>query len=99
MIVEFWFWFGDEVVNKIGIVVICEFRLENEEGVVVGFGFGVKDEFNNRIGSGINCECKIVVEEDEIIVGFWFWVGDEVRFELNFNFVFRVICRFRYLIE
>nr|XP_008540657.1 PREDICTED: G-protein coupled receptor-associated sorting protein 1 isoform X1 [Equus przewalskii]XP_008540659.1 PREDICTED: G-protein coupled receptor-associated sorting protein 1 isoform X1 [Equus przewalskii] len=99
MIVESWFWSGDEAVNKTGTVATCESRPENEEGAVVGSGFGAKDEPNNRTGSGTNCECKTAAEEDETIVGSWFWAGDEARFESNPNPVFRAICRSRYSTE
>ncbi|XP_021547890.1 G-protein coupled receptor-associated sorting protein 1 isoform X1 [Neomonachus schauinslandi] len=93
IIVEPWFWSGEKDVNETGTVVTCESRPENEEGTVVESWFGAKDEANNRTGYGTNCETRTVAEEDEAIVGSWFWAGDEAHFESNPRPVFRAICR------
>ncbi|XP_025711131.1 G-protein coupled receptor-associated sorting protein 1 [Callorhinus ursinus] len=91
IIVEPWFWSGEKDMNETGTVVTCESRPESEEGTVVGPWFGAKDEANNGTGYGTNCETRTVAEEDEAIVGSWFWAGDEAHFESSPRPVFRAI--------
>lgn len=96
IVVGFWFWFSDKVIKEVKILIVSEVSLENGKELVVKFGLRVKDEVINKIGSGDNCKYSIEVE---IIVGVWFWEGDEVSFELNFVFVCKVVCEFEFLVE
>ncbi|KAF6390076.1 G protein-coupled receptor associated sorting protein 1 [Rhinolophus ferrumequinum] len=95
MIVESWLWSGDKAIHETGRVATCESRAENEEGTAVGSWFRAQGEANNRTGNRTNCESRTVAEEDEAIVGSWFWAGDEAHFESNPRPVFRAICRSR----
>ncbi|CAD7682457.1 unnamed protein product [Nyctereutes procyonoides] len=80
IIFESWFWSGKKDVNETGTVVTYESRPENGEGIVVGAGYEISQE------------TRTVAEEDEAIVGSWFWAGDEAHFESNPSPVFRAIC-------
>ncbi|KAL2768423.1 G-protein coupled receptor-associated sorting protein 1 [Daubentonia madagascariensis] len=91
MIVESWFWSGDKAIKETESVATCESRPENEEGIAVGSWFGAEDEMNNRTGNVTNCESRTLADEDEAIVGSWFWAGDEAHFESNPKPVFRAI--------
>ncbi|XP_037677229.1 G-protein coupled receptor-associated sorting protein 1 [Choloepus didactylus] len=99
MIIESWFWSRDKTSKETGTVATCESRPENEEGTVVGSWFGVRDEADNETGSGTNCESRVVAEEEEAIVGSWFWEGDETLFESNPLPVFRNTCKSTYSAE
>lgn len=81
---------------EVGVSVICEFRLGVEEGVIGGFLFWIEEKFS--LGVVVREEVRLEFEE-EVIFGFWFWDRDEVCFDLNFSFVYRVNFRFRDLVE
>ncbi|XP_020041145.1 G-protein coupled receptor-associated sorting protein 1 [Castor canadensis] len=89
MIVESWFW---SALEETETMATCESKPENEEGAVVEFGSRAKDEVTNKIGNGTNYEPRTVADENEAIVGSWFWAGDEAHFESNPSPVFRAIC-------
>ncbi|XP_048192915.1 G-protein coupled receptor-associated sorting protein 1 isoform X2 [Perognathus longimembris pacificus] len=92
MIIESWFWSGDKALEETGTVATCEYRPEDKERAVVEFGSGSKDEVNISKGDVTPCESTTVPDEDEDIVGSWFWEGDEARFETNPSSVFKAIC-------
>ncbi|XP_069319979.1 G-protein coupled receptor-associated sorting protein 1 [Eulemur rufifrons] len=92
MIVESWFWSGDKAIKETESVATYESRSENEEEIAIGYLFGAEDEMNNGTGNVTNCESRTSVNEDEAIVGSWFWAGDEPHFESNPKPVFRAIC-------
>uniref|UniRef100_I3N015 G protein-coupled receptor associated sorting protein 1 n=1 Tax=Ictidomys tridecemlineatus TaxID=43179 RepID=I3N015_ICTTR len=78
---------------------IVEFMPENEEGALFGSCPESKEEVNNSTGNETNYESGTLADEDEDIVGSWFWAGDEAHFESNPTPVFRAICKPRYSIE
>ncbi|VTJ79583.1 Hypothetical predicted protein [Marmota monax] len=99
MIVESWFWSGDKAIKETGTVASCEFMPENEEGALFGSCPESKEEVNNSTSNETNYESGTLADEDEDIVGSWFWAGDEAHFESNPTPVFRAICKPRYSIE
>nr|XP_012614249.1 G-protein coupled receptor-associated sorting protein 1 [Microcebus murinus]XP_012614250.1 G-protein coupled receptor-associated sorting protein 1 [Microcebus murinus]XP_012614251.1 G-protein coupled receptor-associated sorting protein 1 [Microcebus murinus]XP_020140510.1 G-protein coupled receptor-associated sorting protein 1 [Microcebus murinus]XP_020140511.1 G-protein coupled receptor-associated sorting protein 1 [Microcebus murinus]XP_020140512.1 G-protein coupled receptor-associated so len=92
MIVESWFWSEDKAIKETESVAAYESRSENEEEISIGYLFGAEDEMNNRTDNVTNYEYRASVDEDEAIVGSWFWAGDEAHFESNPKPVFRDIC-------
>ncbi|MBZ3875991.1 G-protein coupled receptor-associated sorting protein 1 [Sciurus carolinensis] len=96
MIVESWFWSGDRAIKETETVTSCKFMPENENGVLLGSCFESKDEVNNSTGNETNHESWTLADEDEAIVGSWFWAGDETHFESNPTPVFRAICKSGY---
>lgn len=80
--VGFWFWNGEEAGNY--------FSVKDEDKVDSGFLFCVeKLEF---VG-WVSCKVRLGVEEEEEenVIGNWFWDGDEISFDFNFRFVSRIV--------
>uniref|UniRef100_A0A4W2FYV8 G protein-coupled receptor associated sorting protein 1 n=1 Tax=Bos indicus x Bos taurus TaxID=30522 RepID=A0A4W2FYV8_BOBOX len=99
IIVESWFLSGEKDISETETGATSESRPENEEGTVVGSWFMAKNEDNNRTSVGTNYESRTIAEEDEAIVGSWFWAGDETHFESDPSPVYRAICRSRCSVE
>uniref|UniRef100_H0XHQ6 Armadillo repeat-containing domain-containing protein n=1 Tax=Otolemur garnettii TaxID=30611 RepID=H0XHQ6_OTOGA len=99
IIVKSQFWSEDKVIKETESVASWESKPENEKGTATGSRVGAEDEMNKRTGSTTNCESKTLADEDEAIVGSWFWSGDETHFESNPKPVFRAICASRYSVE
>ncbi|XP_053435490.1 G-protein coupled receptor-associated sorting protein 1 [Nycticebus coucang] len=99
IIVESQFWSEDKVIKETESVASWESKPENEKGPAIGSWFGAEYEMNKRTGSATNCESRTLADEDEAIVGSWFWSGDETHFESNPKPVFRAICTSRYSVE
>ncbi|XP_063102283.1 G-protein coupled receptor-associated sorting protein 1 [Cavia porcellus] len=92
MIIESWFWSRDKTVKEIETVATCEFGSQDDKGEVVKSWSKATQEMNNQAGDGTNCEAGTLLDDEDDIVGSWFWVGDEAHFESNPSPVFRATC-------